>query len=170
MLPRMGPITTSLSPATQIDVLGILQREQDRAIALLSSSPLLSSLFVSYANQAAAFEAASATPSPESEEWKALQNAIVTLREGIEKLESENFKVTEGLDAAEASREAFRSRVLSLKEVNTTQENDIKSLRAELAEAKEKYDRLMVDSGAEKATLQIRVLDLEVRLGLASGY
>jgi len=165
MLPRMGPITTSLSPATQTDVLGILQREQDRAIALLSSSPLLSSLFVSYANQAAAFEAASATPSAESEEWKALQNAIVTLREGIEKLESENVKVTEGLEAAEASREAFRSQVSSLKEVNTTQENEIKSLRAELAEAKEKYDRLMVDSNAEKAALQIRVLDLEVRSG-----
>jgi len=164
MFPRTGPITNSLSPATKTDILGILQREQDRAIALLSSSPLLTSLFISYANQAAALESASATPSPESEEWKGLQNAIITLREGIEKLESENVKVTEGLEAAEASREAFRSQVSSLKEVNTTQENDIRSLRAELAEAKEKYDQLMVGSNAEKAALQIRVLDLEVRL------
>ena len=165
MLPRMGPITNPLPPATQTDVLGILQREQDRAITLLSSSPLLTSLFVSYANQATAFESASATPSLESEEWKTLQNTIVTLRKEIEKLESMNLEVTEGLEAAEASREAFRSQVLSLKEVNTTRENEIKSLRTELAEAKEKYDRLMVDSNAEKAALQIRVLDLEVRSG-----
>ena len=161
----MSPITTSLPPATQTDVLGILQREQDRAIALLSSSPLLTSLFVSYANQAAAFESASATPPPESEEWKTLQNTIVTLQKEFEKLVSMNLEVTEGLEAAEASHEAFRSQVLSLKEVITTRENEIKSLQAELAEAKEKYDRLMVDSNAEKATLQIRVLDLEVRSG-----
>jgi len=165
MLPRIGPITNPLPPATQADVLGILQREQDRAIALLSSSPLLTSLFVSYANQAAALESASATPSPESEEWKTLQNAIVTLQKELEKLESANLEVTNGLEAAEASREAFRSQVSSLKEVNTTRENDIKSLGAELAEAKENYDRLMVDSNAEKAALQIRVLDLEVRSG-----
>ena len=166
MFPRTGPITNSFSPATQTDILRILQREQDRAIALLSSSPLLTSLFVSYANQVAALESASATPSPESEEWKGLQNTIVTLREGIEKLESENIKVTEGLEAAEVSREAFRSQVSSLKEVSTTQENDIRSLRAELAEAKENYDRLMVDSNVEQAALQVRVLDLEVRSGL----
>ena len=125
-----------LSPATQSDILGILQREQDRAIALLSSSPLLAGLFVSYANKAAAL----ATPSPESEEWKGLRNTIVTSREKIEKLKSENLKVTEGL------------------------EDDIKSLRAELTKAREKYDRLMVDSSAEKAAFLIQVLDLEVCL------
>jgi chromosome segregation ATPase len=160
----MAPITGSLSPATQTDILGILQREQDRAIALLSSSPLLASLFVSYANQAAALESASATPSPESEEWKGLQNAIPILQEEIRKLKSENIEALEGLESAEASREAFRSQISSVKEINTTQDNDIKSLLVESTEAKEKYDRLMVDSNAEKATLHIRVLDLEVRL------
>ena len=143
----MGLITNPLPPATQIDVLGILQREQERAIALLSSSPLLTSLFVSYANQAAALESASATPSPGSEEWKGLQNTIVPLQKEIGKLESENLEVTEGLEAAEASREAFRSQVSSLKEVNATQENDIESLRAELVEAKERYDRLCKSAG-----------------------
>jgi len=135
-------------------------------MALLSSSPLLSSLFVSYASQAAVFEAASATPSPESEEWKALQNAIATLQEEIKKLKSENLEVTEGLEAVEASREAFRAQVSSLKEVNATQRGDIESLREEVTETKDKYDRLLVDSNAEKAAFQVRVLDLEVRLGL----
>ena len=155
-----------LPPATQSDIMGILQREQDRAMALLSSSPLLASLFVSYANQAAVLESASATPSPESEEWKALQNTITILQGDIEKLKSENREVTEGLEATEASREAFRSQVSSLKEVNATQQDDIKSLRAELTEAKEKYDRLLVNSNSEKAALQAQVLDLEVRLEL----
>jgi len=159
VFPRMSPITNPLSPATQSDILGILQREQDRAITLLSSSPLLASLFVSYANQATALESASATPSPESEEWKDLQNTIATLEEEIKKLKSENFELTKGLELAEA----FRSQVLSLKAVNATQQDEVESLRVEFAEVKEKYDRLMVDSNAEKAALQIRVLDLEVR-------
>ena len=133
-------------------------------MALLSSSPLLASLFVSYANQAAALESASATPSPESEEWKGLQNTIPMLQEEIKKLKSENLEIAEGLESAEASREAFRSQVSSLKEVNMIQEDGIKVLRVELAEAKDKYDRLVVDSNAEKVVLQIRVLDLEVCL------
>ena len=159
VFPRMSPITNPLSPATQSDILGILQREQDRAITLLSSSPLLASLFVSYANQVAALESASATPSPKSEEWKDLQNTIATLEEEIKKLKSENLELTKGLELAEA----FRSQVSSLKAINATQQDDIESLRVEFAEVKEKYDRLMVDSNVEKAALQIRVLDLEVR-------
>ena len=158
----MGPITASLSPATQSDILGILQREQDHAMALLSSSPLLSSLFVSYANRAAALESASSTPSPESEEWKTLQTIIAELREENGELKSENFGVTGKLEAAVASQEAFRSQVLSLKEINTTQQDDIKSLRAELTEAEDNYDRFMVDSNMEKASLQVQVSDLEV--------
>ena len=133
-------------------------------MALLSSSPLLASLFVSYANKAAAFDSASATPSPEAEECKALQDTVAALQEEVEKLKSENFEMAEGLEAAEASLEAFRSQVSSLKDVNTSQEGDIKSLWEELVETKEKYDRLAVDSDAERTTLQDLVLDLEVRL------
>ena len=158
----MGPITSSIPPATQIDILGILQREQDHAMALLSSSPLLSSLFVSYANRAAALELTSSAPSPESEGGKVLQATIAALREEIEKLELENLGVTGKLEVAVASQEMFRSQVSSLKEANTTKQDDIKSLRAELVEIKEKYSRLMVNSNAGMAALQIQVFDLEV--------
>jgi FtsZ-binding cell division protein ZapB len=159
---RIGPITNSLPPAIQNDVLGILQREQDHAIALLSLSPLLSTLFVSYANRATALE--SAVSSPESEEWTGLQATITALQEEVEKLRSEKLEMAGGLEVAAASREAFRSQTSSLEEVNTTQQGDIKSLRAELAEAKDRHDRFMVDSNAERAALQVRVLDLEVNL------
>ena len=140
-------------------------------MSLLSLSPLLSSLFISYADRAAALESASATPSPESKEWKTLQATIVTLQEENEKLKSENHEMARELRAVEASQGAFCSQVSSLKEVNTTQQDDIRSLRADLAEAKDKYNRLVVDSNAEKAALQVQVLDLEVGLGsyLVSG-
>ena len=158
----MSPIANSLSPATQSDVLGILQREQDRAFALLSSSPLLTSLFVSYANQAAAL--GSASPSTESEEWKALEDTISSLREEVDKLKPENVDMEEKLKAAAASQEAFRSQVSGLKETNTTQQDEIKSLRAELLEAGGKFDRLLMNSNAERATFQARISNLEVCL------
>ena len=127
---------------------------------------MLSSLFISYANRAAALESVSTTPSPESEEWKTLQSTITTLREENDKLKSENCEMGEKLKAVEASQEAFRSQISSLKEGNTTQQSDIKSLWAELFEAGDKYDRLLEDSNAEKSTLQAQVLDLEVRFEL----
>ena len=162
MLSRTSTVTSSLSLITQSDILGILQREQDHAVALLSLSPLLSSLFVSYANRAAVLGSVSATPSLGSEEWKTLQDSITALREENEKLRLDNLGVVGELRSSAASQEAFRSQVSSLKEVNTAQQENIKNLREELAEAEGKYDRLMVDSNAETAALQIQVLDLEV--------
>jgi FtsZ-binding cell division protein ZapB len=156
----MSPIASSLTPATQSGILEILQREQDHAVALLSSSPLLASLFVSYANQASAFE--SATPSTESEDWKALEDTISKLQEEINALKPENLEMKGKLEAAAASQEAFRSQVSALKEMNTAQQGDIKSLRAELLEAKGECDRLSV----ERDALRDRVMGLEVCFGL----
>jgi FtsZ-binding cell division protein ZapB len=160
MFPQISPTANSLSPATQSDILGILQREQDRAVALLSSSPLLASLFVSYANQAAAL--GSVTPSTETEEWKALENTISSLQGEIDKLRPENLKMTESLEAAKASMEAFRSQVATLKELNVTHQQDIESLRVELFDSKVKYSQLVEDSTAERDTFQSKISDLEV--------
>jgi len=132
-------------------------------MSLLSLSPLLSSLFISYANRVAALESASGAPSPEGEEWKTLQTTIAILRKENERLESETHEMAGNLDVAEASREAFRSQALSLKEINATQQDDVNSLRAELSEVKDKYDRLAEDSITERAALQVQVLDLEAQ-------
>ena len=164
MLPRISPIVNPLPSATQSDILDILQREQDRAVALLSSSPLLASLFVSYANQAAALDSATATPTSESDEWKALENTIATLQEEVDRLKPENVEMTKSLEAAAASQEAFRSQVTALKEVNTTQLGDIKTLRAELFEAKRTHKQLLVDSDLERESLQTQISELEVSL------
>ena len=160
MFPQISPIGKPLSPATQSDIIGILQREQDHAVALLSSSPLLASLFVSYANKAATLECT--TPSTETEEWKALEKMISAQQEEIDRLKPENAKMTESLEAATASLEAFRSQVASLKEVNVAQEQEINSLRTELLESKDQHTRLVEDSDAEKDALRSTISDLEV--------
>ena len=133
-------------------------------MSLLSLSPLLASLFLSHANRAAALDPAPATSSPESEERKALRETITMLLEENQKLKSETREMARKLRATEASQEAFRSRVSSLKEANSTQLDNISSLQEELVEVEDEYDRYMADSNAEKAALRIQVLDLEVHL------
>ena len=138
-------------------------------MSLLSLSPFLSSLFISYANRVATLDSASTSPSPspspspESEEWKALQTAV-TILQGNGKRGSGIRGTTGNLEVADASREALHHQIASLKETNMTQHDNIRSLRAELSEAENKYNRLLEDSNAEKAALQAQVLDLEVRL------
>ena len=130
-------------------------------MSLLSLNPLLSGLIVTYANRAAVLES-TATPSPESEDWKALQNSVDMLREENEKLKLENRDMILRLEAAEASREALYSLVLSFRGANATQHNEIKTLRKELVEAKGMYDQFVTDSNGEKAAYKIRISDLEV--------
>lgn len=124
-------------------------------MALLSSSPLLAGLFVSYANQAAACGSTSAIPSPERGE---LQNIITTLQGEIEKLRSDILKIVEATGRTEDPQ------VSSLRKINVIQEDNINSLRAELIEAKDEYNQFVVDSNIENAALRGQVLDLEVCL------
>ena len=136
----MSPIATSFPPATQSDIIGILQQKQDRAVAILSSSPLVASLSASY--------------------------AYSTLQGEIDELRSENLKMIMDLEAAAASLGAFRSQVVSLEEVNVAQQQEINSLREELLESKDKHSRLVEDSKAEQDALRSTISDLEVSLGL----
>ena len=134
-------------------------------MSLLSLSPLLSSLFIAYATRASAAGSAATSPSSESGEWKSLQDTITALQEENEKLRSEVHGMKGRLEAAEASQEEFRSQVSSLGEVNTTQEEEINSLRAQVSEAQHKYNRLAEDSNAEVAALKAQISDLQVGVG-----
>jgi FtsZ-binding cell division protein ZapB len=142
----------------------ILQQEQDHAVSLLSLSPLLSSLFISYATRAAALGSTPTTPPSETDEWKSLQDTITVLQEENEKLKSETREMAARLEAAEVSQEELRSQVLPLKEANTTQQEDIRSLRVQASEAEHKYNRLVEDSNAEKVALKVQISDLQVCL------
>ena len=131
-------------------------------MSLLSLSPLLSSLFISYANRVVALESASATPSPDSEEWETLQVTIAALREENGKLESENCEMAGKLEAAAASQEAFRTLVMTLKEDAETQLDGFRMLTQQCTETNDKYDRFVAKSATEMTSLQAQILDLEV--------
>jgi len=131
-------------------------------MSLLSLSPILSSLFISYANRIVALESASATPSPGSEDWKALQDTVAALREKNEKLESENRDVVGKLATATSSQEAFRTLVAALKEDAAIQRGDFRRLTQQCADGSDRYNRLVAESTAEKAAFQAQILDLEV--------
>ena len=131
-------------------------------MSLLSISPLLSSLFISYANRAAVFESASAAPSPDSEEWKALQATATRLQEENDKLELENREMVGKLEAATSSQEAFRTLVATLKEDAEVQQDSFRILVGQCAEGTERYNRLVEESSAERAAFQAQISDLQV--------
>jgi len=164
---RTGPTASPLSPTPQSDIMAILQQEQDHALSLLSLSPLLSSLFISYATRAGSAGSTPSTysPSPESDEWKSLQDTVTILREENEKLKSEIREIAGKLEVGEAFQEVLRSQVSSLKDLNVNREEDVKSLQTQVSEAQQKYDRLAEDSNAEKAALKVQVSDLESQRG-----
>lgn len=66
------------------------------------------------------------------------------------------------LEMTEASQEMLRSQVSSLNESNAAHREDVKCLRTDLIEIKEKYSRVVQDSEAEKANLRVTVSDLQV--------
>ena len=174
----MGLITNSLSPPTQSSIIGTLQRGRNDAAAPLSASPLLSIHFVSYANRAAALGSASSTPSPESEERRDLQTTTPPTtppeskeRKGLQTTispESEEQKDLQTAISPESEgRKDLQTTIVALREEigKLKQENLEVTGQLEVAVAsKEKYDRLVVDLNAERATLQRQVSNLEVSI------
>ena len=156
----MGLITNSLSPPTQSSIIGTLQRGRNDAAAPLSSSPLLSIHFVSYANRTAALESASSTPSPESEERKDLQTTISPESEEQKDLQTAIPPESEGRKDLQTTIAALREEIGKLKQENLEVTGQLEVAVA----SKEKYDRLMVDLNAERATLRRQVSDLKVSI------
>lgn len=134
----------------QSDILEILQREQDHAVSLLSLSPSLATLLLSYSNRA------------ETQDRRTFRETIVKLLEENQGLKSEVLEMVQRLKAAEASQKTVRSQVSSLREAGATLQDTVDSLREELVEVEDKYDRFIADSNVEKAALYVQVLDLEV--------
>ena len=169
----MGLITNSLSP-TQSSIIGTIQRGRNDATAPLSSSPLLSFHFVSYANRTAALGSTSSTPSPESEgrkdlqtttspeskERKDLQTTISPESEEQKDLQTAIPPESEGRKDLQTTIAALREEIGRLKQENLEVTGQLEMAVA----SKEKYDRLMVDLNAERATLRRQVSNLKVSI------
>jgi small-conductance mechanosensitive channel len=134
----------------QRDIAEIFQQEQDHAMLLLSSSPMLAALLLSYSSRT------------ETEKRIAFRETIIKSLEENQRLKSEAVGMARRFRAAAAAQKTVRSQLSSLKGVSMVQQDAIASLREQLDQVEDRYDRLMVGSNAEKAALHVQILDLEV--------
>ena len=115
----------------QKDILQIIRKEEDQAMSLLAASPLLSSLFLTYANRAAALDGPP-TPSPIDEEWSEMKALNTHLQEEVASLRAQLEKETDRANTAEDCVEAFRAQIASLKDANRDLEEGMSDERTNL--------------------------------------
>jgi len=102
---------------TQKDILQIIRKEEDHAMSLLAASPLLSNLFLTYANKAATLDGPSA-PSPIDLEWTEMKAVNGRLQEEVASLRALLEKETERAKVAEDCVGALRAQVSSFRDTN----------------------------------------------------
>ena len=86
-------------------------------MSLLAASPLLSSLFLTYANRAATLDGPPA-PSPIDVEWTEMKSLNNRLQEEVTLLRAQLTKETDRAEMAEDCVEALRSQLSSVKDAN----------------------------------------------------
>ena len=123
-------INPSFMSNTQKDILQIIRKEEDHAMSLLSASPLLSSLFLSYANKAATLDGPQA-PSPIDLEWNEMKILNSRLQEEVASLRAQLDKQTGRAQMAEDCVEALRAQITSVKDANRDLETKVSKERAE---------------------------------------
>ena len=85
-----------------------MRKEEDHAMSLLAASPWLSSLFLTYANKAAAPDGPSA-PSPIDLEWTEMKAMNNRLQEEVASLRAQLDNETDRAKTAEDCVEALRA-------------------------------------------------------------
>ena len=100
-------------------------------MSLLAASPLLSSLFLTYANRAAALDGPP-TPTPIDREWSEMKALNTRLQEEISSLRAQLEKETDRAKVAEDCVEALRTQVSSFKDANYNLETEVSNERAKL--------------------------------------
>ena len=116
---------------TQRDILQIIRKEEDHAMSLLSASPLLSSLFLTYANRAATLDGPAA-PSPIDVEWTEMKTLNNRLQEEVALLRDQLNKETDRAKVAEDCVEALRAQLSSVKCTNRDLETEALDERTKL--------------------------------------
>ena len=123
---------------TQRDILQIIRKEEDRAMSLLSASPLLSSLFLTYAKRAATLDGPP-SPSPIDTEWKEMKTMNARLQGEIASLRVQLNKETDRAKMAEDCVEALRAQLSTVKCANRDLETTVSDGRTELEEIASEY-------------------------------
>ena len=112
----------------QKDILQIIRKEEDQAMSLLAANPLLSSLFLTYANRAAALDGPP-TSSPIDREWSEMKALNSRLQEEVASLRAQLEKETDRAKTAEDWVEAFRAQIASLRDANRDLEEEMSDER-----------------------------------------
>ena len=120
-------------------------------MSLLAASPLLSSLFLTYANKAAALDGPSA-PSPIDLEWTEMKALNNRLQEEVASLRAQLAKEADRAKAAEDCVEALRAQLSSVKDANCNLEITVSDGRDRLEATTTEYagyKKEMADTIAE---------------------
>ena len=107
-------------------------------MSLLAASPLLSSLFLTYANRAATLDGPSA-PSPIDTEWMEMKSLNNRLQEEVMSLRAQLDKEMDRAKTAEDCVEALRVQLSSVKDVNRDLETAVSNGRARLEAVTSEY-------------------------------
>jgi len=107
-------------------------------MSLLSASPLLSSLFLTYANRAATLDGPAA-PSPIDVEWTEMKELNSRLQEEVASLRDQLNKELDRAKVAEDCVEALRAQLSSVKSANRDLETEVSDERARLDKITSEY-------------------------------
>ena len=107
-------------------------------MSLLAASPLLSSLFLTYANRAAALDCPP-TPTPIDTEWIEMKTQNNRLQEEVALLRAQLEKETDRAKMAEDCVEALRAQLSSVKCANSDLETAVSDERAKLRAISSEY-------------------------------
>ena len=107
-------------------------------MSLLSASPLLSSLFLTYAKRAATLDGPP-SPSPIDAEWTEMKTMNARLQGEVASLRAQLNKETDRAKIAEDCVEALRAQLSTVKSTNRDLEIILSDGRTELEEITSKY-------------------------------
>lgn len=130
---------------THKDILRIIRKEEDHAMSLLAASPLLSGLFLAYANKAATLDGPSA-PSPIDLEWTEMKALNDHLQEEVASLRARLEKETERAKMAEDCVEALRAQVSSVKDENRELETAVSDERLRSGAMEFEYSKYKLEA------------------------
>lgn len=131
-------VDPSIMSNTQRDILQIIRKEEDHAMSLLAASPLLCSLFLTYANRAATLDGPP-SPSPIDVEWAEMKTLNNRLQEEVASLRAQLSKETDRAEMAEDCVEALRAQLSSVKCDNHDLEMAVSGERARLEAVTSEY-------------------------------
>ena len=167
--------TEAAASPVESEVFHILQKEHTHAISLLRSSPLLSSLFVSYASRApsppihspSSSSSTSPTPSHNDERWSDLKASFGTLRTDHDRLRTDYVNLLKQVEQDQKEMTELRERFADIQHQHLTAENELTKAHGETRELQTKHDAALLkleqrDISHERMTTELESAHAEI--------